>query len=200
MAIDTTDYSEVATFDSELVQKRYIITGAPGVGKTTIIKYLEGQGEAVVHEAARDLINGELNKGIPKPWPQAEFFEKITTLQKTRQLEASATKVQRLFFDRSPIDTMTIYSVLVAEPTAELKHAVQHILDEEFYQKTVFLIENLGFCEQDAVRCETQEEALKIQERLKENYTQLGFDVVSIPAGSVEDRVARIFSVLSDAL
>lgn len=189
-----TDYIERRLFSSEAVQKRYIITGGPGVGKTSLIKYLEGQGEAVIHEAATDIIKSEIDKGVSEPWSKVGFREKVIALQEQRQLQAAAKKVDRVFCDRSPIDTLTFCLVLQAEPTIELKRAVQKIIDEGFYQRVVFLIENLGFCEQNEVRCENQEASLIIHEKLKENYKSLGFDVISIPACSVEERVNMIYS------
>ena len=36
--------------------KRYIVTGAPGAGKTAIIRHLEIDGFSVVEEAATDVI------------------------------------------------------------------------------------------------------------------------------------------------
>lgn len=76
-----TDYIERRLFSSEAVQKRYIITGGPGVGKTTLIKYLEEQGEAVIHEAATDIIKSEIDKGIEEPWSKVSFREKVIALQ-----------------------------------------------------------------------------------------------------------------------
>ena len=39
--------------------KRFIFTGAPGSGKTSVIKELEKLGHAVIHEAATDVIAEE---------------------------------------------------------------------------------------------------------------------------------------------
>src|SRR5665213_1449806 len=41
---------------SHRTMKRYILTGAPGAGKTTIIRALQAMGCAVVEEAATDVI------------------------------------------------------------------------------------------------------------------------------------------------
>ena len=47
---------------------RYVITGGPGVGKTSIIHYLRDCGYHVLGEAATDVIRQSLEKGIAKPW------------------------------------------------------------------------------------------------------------------------------------
>jgi predicted ATPase len=53
--------------------KRFILTGAPGAGKTTILRQLELDSFSVVEEAATDLIALEQAKGIAEPWMQPPF-------------------------------------------------------------------------------------------------------------------------------
>ena len=48
--------------------KRYILTGAPGAGKTAIIRELARRGYAVVDEAATDVIAREHASGNAEPW------------------------------------------------------------------------------------------------------------------------------------
>jgi len=47
--------------------KRYIITGAPGSGKTAIIRQLELDGFSVVEEAATDIIAALQTHGTAEP-------------------------------------------------------------------------------------------------------------------------------------
>ncbi len=55
--------------------KRFILTGAPGSGKTTIIHALEAQGFAVIPEAATDIIAKEQLKGTLEPWKHPDFID-----------------------------------------------------------------------------------------------------------------------------
>ena len=48
--------------------KRFILTGTPGSGKTSVIKELEKLGHAVIHEAATAVISIEQAKGLERPW------------------------------------------------------------------------------------------------------------------------------------
>src|SRR5690349_11612724 len=68
--------------------KRYILTGTPGSGKTSILHELGSRGYAVIEEAATDVIAIEHKSGNAEPWMQADFIDKIVRLQKQRQLEA----------------------------------------------------------------------------------------------------------------
>jgi predicted ATPase len=47
--------------------RRYIMTGAPGAGKTSILATLRARGYAVVNEAATDVIARELACGREHP-------------------------------------------------------------------------------------------------------------------------------------
>jgi predicted ATPase len=52
--------------------RRFILTGAPGSGKTAIIRQLELDGFAVVEEAATDVIALEQARGVG---PYAQRFQ-----------------------------------------------------------------------------------------------------------------------------
>ena len=48
--------------------KRFILTGAPGSGKTSILRVLAATGYAVVDEAATDVMAARLAAGDTEPW------------------------------------------------------------------------------------------------------------------------------------
>ena len=57
--------------------KRFILTGAPGSGKTAIIRQLELDGFSVVEEAATDVIAAAQARGIAEPWKHSSFLDEI---------------------------------------------------------------------------------------------------------------------------
>lgn len=63
----------------------YILTGAPGAGKTAILRLLEANGFAVAEEAATDVIALGNALGCPEPWHNDDFIDKVITLQRQRQ-------------------------------------------------------------------------------------------------------------------
>jgi len=173
-------------------QKRIIITGAPGSGKTSVTERLKALGSCVINEAATDVIVAEQRKGIADPWAQTGFREKVATLQMARRIDAEVKPDDTIYFDRSEIDTLTYCLHLGDYPTKQLVERVQEVVDGRFYSTTVFVIENLGFCEQNQVRCEDQDEAVVIEQMLLESYQRLGFKVIKVPPMSVEERVEFI--------
>src|SRR3954451_8707276 len=86
--------------------RRYVLTGAPGAGKTSILHGLQARGYAVVEEAATDLIAGEHQRGIDEPWRRDDFIAKIVRLQRERQLRPVGTDVGIQIYDRSPVCTV----------------------------------------------------------------------------------------------
>ena len=66
--------------------RRFILTGAPGSGKTSILRILAGRGYPVIAEAATDVIAAEQARGIGEPWQDPAFIDKIIELQRSRQL------------------------------------------------------------------------------------------------------------------
>lgn len=66
--------------------RRYILTGTPGCGKTSIIRALEMTGASVVAEAATDIIAYRQMQGVAEPWKNEDFIDYIIRLQKHRQI------------------------------------------------------------------------------------------------------------------
>ena len=48
--------------------KRFVLTGAPGAGKTAVLRELELDGFGVVEEAAADFIALAQARGVAEPW------------------------------------------------------------------------------------------------------------------------------------
>lgn len=70
-----------------LEPRRFILTGAPGSGKTAILRRLRERGWPVVDEAATEVIAREQTRGIDEPWTAPEFVSAIAALQRERRLE-----------------------------------------------------------------------------------------------------------------
>jgi AAA domain len=63
--------------------RRFIITGAPGAGKTAIIRQLEFDGFSIVEEAATDIIAAAQSRAQPNPGlTDPSFIDVIADLQK----------------------------------------------------------------------------------------------------------------------
>lgn len=172
--------------------KRYILTGTPGSGKTSILHALKSQDYRVVEEAATDVIALERMRGNLEAWRQPNFIDAIVGLQKQRQLEALMEPDELQWYDRSPVCTLALSRYLGYPPSASLLEELERIEHERIYQRQVFFIENLGFCQPSEARKITFEESLVFEKIHEETYTSLGYDLIKIPPEALSQRVHRI--------
>ncbi|HEU5380679.1 MAG TPA: AAA family ATPase [Ktedonobacteraceae bacterium] len=180
--------------------KRYILTGTPGSGKTSILHQLKSQGYRVVEEAATDLIAHEHKRGNPEPWRQPDFIDAIVRLQKQRQLEAAMTSSELQWYDRSPVCTLALSRHLGYPPSASLEEELERIARERIYQRQVFFIERLGFCQPSAARQITFEESLVFEHIHEETYLSLGYDLIKIAPEALLERVHHIIAWIQETL
>jgi predicted ATPase len=172
--------------------KRYILTGTPGSGKTSILHELKRQRYSVVEEAATYVIAREQGPGNPEPWLQPDFIESIIHLQKQRQLEASTLPDELQWYDRSPICTLALSRYLGYATPPSLIEEIARIECEGVYQREVFFIEHLGFFQPTEARKITFEEALIFEKIHEETYAALGYELLKIPPESLSERVQCI--------
>jgi predicted ATPase len=169
--------------------RRYVITGAPGAGKTTILAALRDRGFAVVEEAATDVIARNHADGVDEAWRESDFVDAITLLQRERQQRPAppATAVQ--VFDRSPICTLALAHYIGQPVTPTLAREVDRVVAAGIYEPRVFIVRLLGFITPTAARRITLEQSVRFERFHERAYRDHGFELVEVPAGPVEDRV-----------
>jgi predicted ATPase len=172
--------------------KRYILTGTPGCGKTSIIRSLELAGYPVVEEAATDIIALRQAQGIAEAWRHASFIDDIVNLQKQRQMQVADLSSVVQFFDRSPLCTYALSVWLGLPISITLADEMERIREEQIYQQQVFFIENLGFCEPTQARKISFEDSLRFEKVHEETYRSFGYECVKVPPGDLSSRVEQI--------
>jgi predicted ATPase len=175
---------------------RYVLTGAPGAGKTAIIRQLECDGHSVVEEAATDVIALEQALGRTEPEHEQEFIGKILALQRQRELRAArpgtAPAGGAVFFDRSPVCTLALSRYLGLPDAPRLAAEVDRVLRERVYARTVFFVRNRGEVVPTAARRISLADSLIFEKVHEQVYAELGFDLIDVPAGPLASRVALI--------
>ena len=172
--------------------RRFVITGAPGAGKTAIIRQLEIDGFSVVEEAATDVIATAHAQGTVEPWRDPSFIDAIARLQRERQIRASYQPDEVQFHDRCVVCTAALAVHLGYPFSPFLASELERIKNEAIYQNRVFFIRNLGFVTPTEVRRITFEETVRFEKIHEETYRNFGFELVSVEPGSLLDRVSII--------
>jgi predicted ATPase len=172
--------------------RRFIITGAPGAGKTAIIRQLELDGFSVVEEAATDVIAAALVQGIHQPWTHPSFIDSITRLQRDRQIRASLQPDEAQFHDRSAVCTAALAVYLGYSFSPLLVTELERLKMEAVFQNRVFFVRNLGFVTPTDARRITFEETLRFEKIHEETYRHFGFELVSVEPGALIQRVSTI--------
>lgn len=176
--------------------RRYALTGAPGAGKTALAMTLRERGYLVVAEAATDLIADEQARGVDEPWRAVDFLDKIAWLQRQRQLSQIADPSQVQIYDRSPLCTLALARYLQLPVTPLLTEEVTRVIDEQVYQRAVFFVRPLGFITPTQVRRISYPDSLRFEAIHEAVYRDHGFQLVEIPAATIDYRAAAIDSYI----
>src|SRR5579862_6036794 len=176
--------------------KRFVLTGAPGCGKTAIIRQLETEGFGVVEEAATDVIALAQARGIVEVWRDPSFIDSIVDLQRQRQIRAASQPEGVQFHDRSVVCTAALAAWLGHPVSDKLSRELERIKAAEIFQKRVFFIRTLGFITPTEARRISFADALRFERLHEETYRNFGYEIVPVEPASVGDRVAAIKSAL----
>ncbi|MFC7644092.1 AAA family ATPase [Streptosporangium lutulentum] len=159
-------------------------TGAPGAGKTSILRLLEATGHSTVGEAATAVIASGQARGEAEPWTRASFIDDVVALQRRRQTQAVAAATTVQIYDRSPICTHALGVYLGYPVSSALSAEIDRITRERIYERQVFFVRNLGFCEPTAARRISFEDSLKFERVHEESYRAFGYELIDIPVGA----------------
>lgn len=182
--------------------RRFIITGAPGAGKTAIIRQLERDGFSVVEEAATDLIAAQQAKGVAEPWTDPSFIDAVARLQKARLQQERETRSSHVpgqlqFHDRSVICTAAL-AVYLGYPFSHfLESELDRIKKKAIFEQQVFFIQNLGFIEPTDARRISFEESLRFEKIHEDVYRDHGFSLITVGPGRVTERVNVIKAAIA---
>ena len=174
------------------INKRVVLTGGPGAGKTTVLERLRQQGYRVVPEVARAVIADRKAQGLdPRPAPLE--FARTLLARDIEQYPASAEALT--FFDRSILDSLGMLSACGGLSDAELEELLQQFP----YHSPVFVFPPWGeIYRTDSERDQSFEEAVRVHESISNWYLQCGYEVSTVPVGPVDERCAHILQALGE--
>ncbi len=174
----------------------YIITGGPGVGKTTLLNALKSIGYLTVPEEGRRIIKEQiLMNGEGLPWMNKRLFAEL-------MFEASVKNYQKIiesgssgpvFFDRGILDTIG-YLRLENIPVPE---EMKTIAREMIYHKNVFILPPWReIYENDPERKQDFDQATATYNHMKEIYLEYSYHLNEVPEAPVEKRAEFILGII----
>jgi predicted ATPase len=176
--------------------KRYVVSGAPGAGKTSMLGVLSGSyGYAVVPEAATDVIAGLID-GPEEHWLAPGFVDEIVTVQRQRQVAPVGPEVTTQLFDRSPVCTLALARWLGRPVSAVLQAELDRVAREPVYDRRVLMVRPLGFVEPTAARRISYVDSLAFEGVHEDVYRELGYELVDVPPDAPEERARRVDALL----
>ncbi len=176
--------------------RQYVLTGAPGSGKTVLGAELRERGYEVVAEAATDVIAAQQALGVDEPWLHDGFIEAITALQQRRERQAPIARHGVRFFDRSPLCTIALARYLGWAVPRVLAAEAARVVEREVYQSEVFLVRPLGFVTGTPARRISYDQSLIFETIHQQVYHEHGFQLIDVPAAAVPQRADFIESRL----
>jgi predicted ATPase len=165
----------------------YIISGGPGSGKSTLIKVLTERGLTAMPEAGRAIIQHQLSiGGTALPWADRSLFAELMLSWDLRSYQEALLLQKPVLFDRGIPDVMG-YLRLCNLPIPPHIEKAAHTYR---YHPRVFMAPPWpDIFTQDKERKQSFEEAVATYNSLATTYSELGYELLSLPFASVDKRV-----------
>jgi predicted ATPase len=169
-------------------KKLYVITGGPGVGKTTLLHELSICGFSTIPEDARRIIKEQINQnGEGLPWKNKKLYAQLMldASVKTYEKVCNENSSDIIFFDRGIIDTLC-YMNMENIPISE---ELDKIITEYPYAEKVFILPPWEeIYKTDTERKQTWSEAVYTFDKMKETYLKYGYEIIELPRDTIENR------------
>ena len=164
--------------------QRFIITGGPATGKSSVIKYFQQIGVTCFEEVSRGIIQ---EQNIQTSSKNFNFEEAV--FQERKKHYFAATKLH--FYDRSMLDGLAYMKL----QNISIPKQMSIDLTTHRYESKVFIAPTWKkIYHQDSERLESFKEAIDIDKSLRETYHSFGYELIEIPFTTVEERVNFILS------
>jgi predicted ATPase len=177
------------------VNKRFVITGAPGGGKTPVLKELVAMGFDGVHEPAREVLAEQRaagGTGVPEKDPKR--FCDLMLARAVDDFDRSEGAERPVFFDRGIPDHAGYFRLFgldasAAEEAASLRR----------YNDLVFVMPSWReIYTTDEERKMTFEMAHRFGDMIRDVYAGLGYTLVDVPRDTPQARARFIAAKVAD--
>lgn len=176
------------------MQKKIVITGGPGTGKTTVIEELTKRKFVCFHEISRQITLNNRKYGTEQLFLTNPllFSELLLEGRVNQYIEAEKRNSKLVFFDRGIPDVHAYMNYI------SIDYPNTYITKSKLYKYNyIFLMPPWQkIYISDNERYENFEQALAIHNHLERTYKELNYPIIEVPTGTIEDRTNFILSCI----
>ena len=172
---------------------RVVITGGPGVGKTTLLAELEARGYTTVSESARAIISERRAQGLsPRPEPVA-FAQEILR-RDAEKYHANSGKSGWVFFDRGAVEAIGMLHEAAPLTAAELDVTLR---EYPFHSSVFILPPWSAIYSTDSERDHSYPWVEHVHNQLVRWYRSCGYALCEVPRLPVAARAEFVLQALT---
>jgi hypothetical protein len=164
----------------------FVITGGPGVGKTTLLEQLQQRGYRCVPEVARDIIREQIaQNGDALPWGNIQTYTHLMLFHSVNRFKEYIPGEELTFFDRGIPDVVAYVHITQQICRPELQQAPSHYR----YNTQVFILPPWAeIYHTDTERKQTYREAVETYNAMYFTYQACGYTLTIVPKTTPEER------------
>src|SRR5918995_928118 len=166
----------------------FILTGAPGSGKTAILTQLSGEFRCE-DEPAREVLAEQRAGGGRGTWDQDKsLFVHLLLERSIRKYESARRTEQTVLFDRG-IPDCVVYALRLGVDVAPSLKAIEWF---RYEPDVLFLAPWPDIYKTDAERIMSFDETVAFSKTLREVYQRSRYSLIDLPHGSISARAAFV--------
>ncbi len=180
------------------MQQKILLIGGPGTGKTSVLNELIKRDYFCFPEISREVTLKAQQQGIEQMFlAQPLLFSQMLLEGREQQfIDAIKSDSKLVFFDRGIPDIHAYMDYFKTKyPAIFIEKSKQYVYDKVFHFSPWKDIH-----ETDNERYETFEETKAIDVFLMKSYLDLGYNIIDVPFGSIDERTNFVLNSLSSNL
>lgn len=171
-----------------------VLTGGPGSGKSTLLDELAREEITSTCEAGRGIIQEQAAiGGAALPWADRQLFAELMLSWEMRSYRQAQQRSGIVLFDRAVPDVLGYLRTCGLPVPAHVRAAAEAF---GYHRRVLIAPPWPEIFDQDRERRQDFDEAERTHEAMAATYTELGYELITLPKSDVATRVAFVRDLL----